>query len=104
MTKNQMFGYSLGHAAGAMLYISAIAWLLSNAKNLFGEAEAVIWVPIAMLSLLTFSVAVMGVLIFGRPVMLYLNSQKKEAMNFLFHTLGWLLVGVFLVFIYLYVR
>lgn len=104
MTKNQMFGYSLAHAGGAMAYISVVAWFLTNAEKLFGGEEKVIWIPIAMLSLLTFSVAMMGVLIFGRPVMLYLNNQKKEAINFLFHTLGWLLVGVVGAFVYLAAR
>ncbi len=96
--------HSFAHAAGAMAYISFISWFLSNAENWFAKAEDDIWAPIAMLSLLTLSVAVMGVLIFGRPVLLYLNNQKKEAIGFLFYTLGWLCLAVLGVFFYLLAR
>ena len=45
-------------------------------------------VPIVMLSLLVFSVAIMGVLIFGRSAMWYLDGRKDEALSLLAHTLA----------------
>lgn len=81
MTKNKMLGFSLAHAVGAMAYISAVAWFFTNMEKLLGADGKPdnIGAPIAILSLLVFSVAVMGVLIFGRPVMLYLDNQKKAS-------------------------
>ena len=48
--------------------------------------------PIIMLSLLVVSAAVMAILVFGRPVLLYLDNKKKEALAMLFYTIGWLAV------------
>ncbi|MEK9183654.1 MAG: hypothetical protein AAB890_01090 [Patescibacteria group bacterium] len=48
--------------------------------------------PIIMLLLLVLSASIMGVLVFGRPILLYLDNQKKDALTMLFYTLGCLAV------------
>ena len=77
----------------AIAYIAIVASAIFNGEKLFGPDES-IFVPIMMLSLLVFSVAMMGVLIFGRPVMWYLDGAKKEAIKLLFYTLGFILVAL----------
>jgi Na+-transporting methylmalonyl-CoA/oxaloacetate decarboxylase gamma subunit len=42
----------------------------------------------AFLSLLVFSVAVMGFLFFYRPAVLLIENKKKEAVDYFFKTLG----------------
>jgi hypothetical protein len=76
----------------AVVYISCIASLLNNGEKVFGDGKSVL-IPIFMLSLLVLSAAIMGLLIFGRPVMLYLDGLKKEAVKLLFYTIG----GLFLI-------
>lgn len=49
--------------------------------------------PIVFLSLLTLSVAVMAVLFFYQPLMLFIDGKKKKAVNLFVQT-----VGVFAVF------
>lgn len=41
-----------------------------------------------MLSLFVLSVTVMGLLFLGKPLTLYLDGQKKEAVRFFFSTVG----------------
>lgn len=77
----------------AVAYIALVATFMNHAENTFGPANKFI-VAITMLSLLVFSVAIMGILIFGRPVMWYLDGAKKEAMKLLFCTLGFIFIAL----------
>ncbi|MFA6251101.1 MAG: hypothetical protein WC603_00515 [Candidatus Paceibacterota bacterium] len=47
-----------------------------------------ILIPMAMLSLLVLSVAVMGFLFFYEPLCLYMENKKKEAVVFFGKTVG----------------
>ncbi|KPJ85851.1 hypothetical protein AMJ57_01580 [Parcubacteria bacterium SG8_24] len=78
-------------ALGVFVYTSAVSWLLFNGEAIFGKAESFL-MPVALLLLLVFSVAVVGVLIFGRPVWLYLQGAKKESVRLLLLTLAFLFV------------
>ena len=71
----------------AVAYIALVATFMNNAEKTFGP-ENKFMAAITMLSLLVFSVAMMGILIFGRPLMWYLDGNKKEAIKLLFSTLG----------------
>jgi hypothetical protein len=87
MSTKKLCLLSLIHALLASLYIFLVSLLLQNGETIF-ESEKNLFIPVFMLSLLTFSVAFMGVLIFGRPIKLYLDNHKKESINFLIATLG----------------
>jgi hypothetical protein len=79
--------YAIGGALGTAFYVVAIAlFMFFIGRRLSGVADSV-FAPIAMLMLLVFSVAFVGVLVFGRPVMWYLDGKKKEALSLL----GWTL-------------
>lgn len=69
----------------AALYIIVIVFGMSTFVDQ-PDKEASLIAPITMLSLLTLSVAVMGYLFFSQPLMLYLDGQKKEAVNFFLKT------------------
>ncbi len=69
---------------------------MQNGEKIFGTMTNFSG-PFFVLLLLTFSVALMGVLVFGKPVKLYLDGDKKEAVKFLLATLGWLLLILILV-------
>jgi hypothetical protein len=45
-------------------------------------------IPVALLLLFVFSAALTGYLVFGKPVLWYLDGKKKEALELLFTTLG----------------
>jgi len=96
MTKKDYIIKSLINAIGVLVYVLAVALLLSSGKNIFGESETLL-IPIFMMTLLIVSATVTGLLVLGKPIHLYLGGLKKEAFVLLFSTIGWLvafLIGV----------
>lgn len=86
----KLLGHSLRHALLAFGYIFCIALFFNLGLERMFKNVPEFFAPIIMLSLLVLSASIMGVLIFGKPVLLYLDNQKKEAATMLFYTLGWL--------------
>ena len=84
------------HAIGVAVYIILVVSLLSNAKYIFGEKDTV-YIPVFMLLLLIISATITGSLVLGRPLLMYIDGQKKEAIMFLSATIAWLAVFLFLV-------
>ncbi len=93
--------YSLLHSLGVVLYITLVALLMSNGNRLFGKEDTIL-TSIAVLMLFTISAAVVGLLVFGRPIMWYLNGQKKEAVRFVLYTIGFLVIEAIIVFIIMF--
>jgi len=71
----------------AMSYIVALVSAVFNSPN---DAEHVgsIIMPIAILSLLVLSVAVMAYLFFYQPILLFIENKKTEAVHFFLKTVG----------------
>lgn len=93
--KNKAVLHSLGHAILVFLYVSGVAGIMTHLEKA-GVPDKTIWVPVMMLMLFVFSAAVMGALVFGRPVLLYVSGAKAEALKFFGYTLGWMFVITFL--------
>ncbi len=75
------------------LYVTAIGSFLFYAPKVFGPASAhTALIPIVMLLLLVFSAALTGLLMFGRPILWYLEERKQEAFSLLIATLGIFLI------------
>lgn len=90
---------SLACAGGAALYITLVATVMRNADRLFGgPGPDSPLAPVAVLSLLVVSAATMGLLVFGKPVMLYIDGKKREAVTMVTYTVGFLAAFTFLVF------
>lgn len=87
--KNNITKYALVNALLTALYIalvSSFVFYVPKALGLNNKPDTVM-APIVMLSLLVFSVSVVGLLIFGRPVMWCLDGRKKEALRLVIYTL-----------------
>lgn len=93
MTKNPIV-----NSVSALVYISLIASLFFYGSKIMGSKEDTILAPIAMLSLLVLSVAVMGYIFFFQPLQLYLDDDKKSAINLFLKTLASFAVIVAIVF------
>ncbi len=83
------------------LYIILVASFMFYIQKTFPNNLPIVLIPIAMLLLFVFSAALTGFLVFGKPVMLYLDGKKKQARSLLGYTLGFLLIITILVFIIL---
>ena len=86
-------------ALGEGIYITLVALLMFTIEKLFGaKPDPVIIAPIALLLLFVISASVSGALILGKPVMLYLDGQKKEAVQLFGLTLAWLVLFLIIAF------
>ena len=85
------------NAGGAAVYIWGIGLLFQYISSVRGNTPDNFLDPIAALSLLVFSVAVMGFLFFYRPVVLLIDNKKEEAVLYFLKTLG--IFGVITIFV-----
>jgi len=70
------------NALYTLIYIVLVAMIMQNGEKIFGKMSNYVG-PVAFLLLFTLSALIVGTLILGKPLMLYLNNKKKEAV-FLF--------------------
>lgn len=94
MKKSDVVKYSLLNALGIVLYVIVVISILFNARfnEWFSEAlEPLFFGPILFLLLFVTSATITALLMFGRPVLLYLNGAKKEAITMILYTIGWLI-------------
>ncbi len=73
----------------AVGYVFGVSQLMQNGSKLFGETDNML-TPFAVLLLFVFSAAVMGGLLLGQPVMLYLDNKKKEGVLTGLYSIAWL--------------
>ncbi|MFA6536239.1 MAG: hypothetical protein WC250_02230 [Candidatus Paceibacterota bacterium] len=94
MKNSQILKPALLHAFGAVAYIYLVATFMGNAEYILGPAQETLG-GVLFLLLLVVSVATMGMLIFGRPILWYLDGQKKEAVSLAIATvLVLVLIGI----------
>lgn len=97
----QSFLFALGEG----IYIALVAFLMSGTQKWFGQKpDPAIIAPIAFLLLFVISASVSGALILGKPVALYLEGKKKEAVQFFIFTLGWLVLLLIIMFVIIATR
>lgn len=77
-------------AGGEVLYILLVATFFKTAAMFLSNRPDNFFSPVVFLLLLVISAAVSGALIFGKPVLLYLEGKKKEALMLFVSVLGWL--------------
>ena len=100
MKNNKLISWSFVHSVGVVIYTALVVLIMSNGDKLFGKQMNYLG-ALAMLLLFVISATIVGVLVLGKPVLLYLDGQKKEAIKLLFMTIGWLLVFTIIAFVLL---
>ncbi len=88
--KNQKFA-AFVNAFGVAGYTIVVAFIMQNAEAIFGKMDNLLG-PVSFLLLFVLSAAIVGALILGRPVIMYLEGQKKDAIKMFFRTVLWLIV------------
>lgn len=81
------------NALSAASYIILIVTIMNFIMQTQSNKPDTILAPITVLSMLTLSVAVMAYLFFYQPLQLFIDGQKKAAVNLFVQT-----VGVFAIF------
>ncbi len=85
-----MVWHGLGYAALVAAYVTLVAWGLKNGERWFGGPDIGIWGPVLFLMLFCLSAAVVGALLFGRPIYLALSGKKTEAFWQAAYSIAWL--------------
>src|SRR3974390_647789 len=79
---------ALLNALSTALYVTVVgSFLFYAAQMRLGQGRTIL-VPIAMLMLLVFSAALVVVLIFGRPLLWYLEGRKQDSLLLVAGTLA----------------
>ncbi|MCX6800374.1 MAG: hypothetical protein NT091_04485 [Candidatus Falkowbacteria bacterium] len=90
------------HAIGVFTYARLLAIFFSKASDWFGKEDKSIITPVAGLMLFMFSALVTGGLVLGKPLMLYVDGQKKDGVKLLFFTGMGMFVLMLLAFVVLW--
>ncbi|MBI4458039.1 hypothetical protein HY633_03700, partial [Candidatus Uhrbacteria bacterium] len=86
MDNKSILAKAVGSAVAAAAYIGLVATIPSQGRMLFEDRLPSIFGPMAFLMLFSLSAAVLGLLIFARPVMFYIDGKKREAVKLLVYT------------------
>lgn len=89
MDNKKLIKYAFLHSLGALAYVTAVATIMQNGAKIFGEKDN-FFSPVAFLLLFVLSASVVGALVLGRPILLYLDGFKKEAVKLFGYTVSWL--------------
>jgi hypothetical protein len=104
MKKNEYIIISFLSATGVFLYVSTVAWLMSHGEKFLGNRPDNFLMPVTMLLLFIVSASVTSLMVLGKPIHLYFNGLKKEAIYLLLATLGWLVLFIIAVTIALILK
>jgi hypothetical protein len=90
----------LACALSEAAYVTLIALFMTHANQYFGPGPNVLGV-VAFLLVFVFSAAISGALVLGKPILLYLENQKREALELFAITLGWIFFMLVILFVFL---
>ncbi len=104
MNSKKIIKNALVNSSIAVLYIAVVVAIMANMENgKIGQANNNILSGVVVLLLFVLSAAVMGITIFGRPILWYLDGFKKEAVKLVLYTIGLLFVILVIVLLALIV-
>lgn len=98
MNNSKLVMWGMVDSVGVFVYTLMVGWLMINGNSIFGEDLGVVG-PALFLMLFVFSALVTGLLVFGRPVWLYLEHQKKAAVKLLLITVLFMFLMIMLMLI-----
>lgn len=88
------------NSSGTLVYVGAVSWFIANGDKIFGKMSGYL-APVAFLLLFVISAAITGILILGKPALLFYEGSQKEAIRLLLLTLAWLALYLGIIFVYL---
>jgi len=100
MKKSEFLLKGLIYALGVLVYTSAVAWILFNGESIFGKKNSFL-MPVVLLLLFIISACITSLLVLGKPIQLYFDHRKKEAIVLLFCTLSWLIFFILSIVVFL---
>ncbi|MFH0779822.1 MAG: hypothetical protein V1928_03085 [Parcubacteria group bacterium] len=84
-------------ALGIAIYCGIVAGIFNLAERFFKDKPDSAFAPALMLTLLVFSAALCGLIVFGYPIYLAMNKDIKKALRVLFYTLLFVLAIILII-------
>jgi len=103
MKHQKLLFHAIFNTVMTLIYVACIGWILFNANDIFKNNQG-FWPVVAFLLLFVLSALIVGFLILGRPIYLYFNDAKKEAIQLLILTISCLAIISFSVVLYFILR
>ena len=91
MDRKEITKQAVTNALGVYVYVLLVALLMWQGNALFGTEDTMLSMA-AFLMLFVLSAGVVGTFILGRPILLYLDGKKKEAVTLFANTIVGILV------------
>lgn len=98
MSLSKIVKTSLIDAVSSALYVFTLSLLMSNNQTIFKGAPEFL-IGVAMLLVFVISATIMGYLVLGKPILMYLDGAKKEAVKLFYLTVTWLILIAIIIFI-----
>jgi len=98
MKNSKIILTSFLNALGVAIYVSLVSIMMRNGGRIFGEEDNNFLGPIAFLLMFIISAAITGSLVVGRPILLYIENRKAEAVKLFIFTIGWLFIFTAILF------
>jgi hypothetical protein len=86
MENKKLIKLGIINALGTALYVFLLALFFSQANKIFGAEDNELLAPVVALLLFIVSALVTGGLVLGRPILMYWDGLKKEAVKLLVYT------------------
>jgi len=98
---NAILKRALLNAGGTAAYIILVASFMAFLQGSFADQEDTVLTSISALLLFVCSAAITAFLVLGKPVMLYLDGKKKDAVTLLAYTIAALALLTVIAFVLL---
>lgn len=96
MKEVKLVWLSLAQAVGTLIYIFIVAIFLYYSDSIVNQTPTFL-APVAYLLLLVVSATIVGSIVLGKSLTMYLDGEKKSAVKLLFYTVAWLLIVTMIV-------
>ncbi|MDP1706934.1 MAG: hypothetical protein Q8L36_03915 [bacterium] len=100
MTTAKIIKHSIINSVGAAAYVTVVAQIIRNGEAIFGQMKSA-FAPVAFLLLFSVSAAVMAILVFGQPIIWYVEGFKKQGIRLAIYTVALLFLITFLTILFL---
>lgn len=102
MKKLSLLKQGFIHSLGVVVYVSLLISVMNNGNKIFGAEDNNLLSPLIAILLFIISALITGSLVLAKPIMLYFDGFKKEAIKLLFYTgaglFVWLLIFMGILF------
>lgn len=85
MDNKKLFSQSALHSLGVLVYVYLLVSFMNNAQRLFGNDHPPM-TGVVVLLVFILSALITGSLVLGKPIMMYLDGKKAEAVKMVFYT------------------